>query len=345
MEKELTIVLIVLLILFIIYMIIQKTDVCSIVRNEREEFNVGAEWTRNKTLGAIGTGLFLTAGGAALAAKKLKNTSIIEKFKIEKNELIKLLNKMGNIILNWEWELSENDLKIDFLLEKNYGFAGSLPKLLNKSNPIFSIMMHREEKHEDYVDRVDWTLYNTVGISGGEWRRFGRYSNKDFNETEWNNLSKKYGDILQNMINILKSVPVLNEEKQAEVKEACKASVTDDSSTCIANTPITELIRSLKFPSEKDEGAAMVSLVKSINNIDDKIKEIKENILEKMKTPDFIKENFDNIALLIKKFRVLAFKSKQLINLNDLLNAANSDINQYPDSYVSDKVQKFFQTV
>ena len=42
MEKELTSVLIVLLILFIIYMLIQKTDVCSIVRNEREYFSVGA---------------------------------------------------------------------------------------------------------------------------------------------------------------------------------------------------------------------------------------------------------------------------------------------------------------
>ena len=42
MEKELTSVLIVLLILFIIYMLIQKTDVCSIVRNEREYFGVGA---------------------------------------------------------------------------------------------------------------------------------------------------------------------------------------------------------------------------------------------------------------------------------------------------------------
>ena len=41
MEKELTMVLIVLVILFIIYMLIQKTGVCSIVRNEREEFNVG----------------------------------------------------------------------------------------------------------------------------------------------------------------------------------------------------------------------------------------------------------------------------------------------------------------
>ena len=46
MEKELTsvliVLLIVLLILFIIYMLIQKTDVCSIVRNEREYFGVGA---------------------------------------------------------------------------------------------------------------------------------------------------------------------------------------------------------------------------------------------------------------------------------------------------------------
>ena len=41
MEKELTMVLVVLVILFIIYMLIQKTGVCSIVRNEREEFNVG----------------------------------------------------------------------------------------------------------------------------------------------------------------------------------------------------------------------------------------------------------------------------------------------------------------
>jgi hypothetical protein len=43
MEDQLTIVLLVLLILFIIYMFIQNSDVCSIVRNKREKFNVGAQ--------------------------------------------------------------------------------------------------------------------------------------------------------------------------------------------------------------------------------------------------------------------------------------------------------------
>ena len=43
MEDQLTIVLMVLLILFIIYILIQKSSVCSIVRNEREDFSIGAQ--------------------------------------------------------------------------------------------------------------------------------------------------------------------------------------------------------------------------------------------------------------------------------------------------------------
>ena len=85
MEKELTSVLIVLLILFIIYMLIQKTDVCSIVRNEREYFGVGAgryadakkkagDFYAKHPYAAIGTTMFaapaialggVTAAGAA----------------------------------------------------------------------------------------------------------------------------------------------------------------------------------------------------------------------------------------------------------------------------------------
>ena len=53
MEKELTMVLVVLVILFIIYMLIQKTGVCSIVRNEREEFNVGV-LSRKRAAVAVG---------------------------------------------------------------------------------------------------------------------------------------------------------------------------------------------------------------------------------------------------------------------------------------------------
>ena len=72
MEKELTIVLIVLLILFFIYMIIQKTDVCSIVRNEKEEFNVGAKLKNWKTAaGVLASGAVLT-GGAVVAKNKYK---------------------------------------------------------------------------------------------------------------------------------------------------------------------------------------------------------------------------------------------------------------------------------
>ena len=72
MEKELTIVLIVLLILFFIYMVIQKTDVCSIVRNEKEEFNVGAKLKNWKTAaGVLASGAVLT-GGAVVAKNKYK---------------------------------------------------------------------------------------------------------------------------------------------------------------------------------------------------------------------------------------------------------------------------------
>ena len=72
MEKELTIVLIVLLILFIIYMVIQKTDVCSIVRNEREEFNVGALSRKNIGLSLLGIGAVAGVGGYISNKKKLK---------------------------------------------------------------------------------------------------------------------------------------------------------------------------------------------------------------------------------------------------------------------------------
>ena len=62
MEIKLTRVLIVLLILFIIYMVIQKTGVCSIVRNEREEFNVGAgRFISNRTKAEMGLSLGLGA--------------------------------------------------------------------------------------------------------------------------------------------------------------------------------------------------------------------------------------------------------------------------------------------
>ena len=72
MEKELTIVLIVLLILFFIYMIIQKTDVCSIVRNEKEEFNVGALSRKNIGLSLLGIGAVAGVGGYISNKKKLK---------------------------------------------------------------------------------------------------------------------------------------------------------------------------------------------------------------------------------------------------------------------------------
>jgi len=72
MEKELTTVLIVLLILFIIYMFIQNSDVCSIVRNEKEEFNVGAKLKNWKTAaGVLASGAVLT-GGAVVAKNKYK---------------------------------------------------------------------------------------------------------------------------------------------------------------------------------------------------------------------------------------------------------------------------------
>jgi len=72
MEKELTSVLIVLLILFIIYMLIQKSDVCSIVRNEKEEFNVGAKLKNwQKAVGVLATGAVLT-GGAVVNRKDNK---------------------------------------------------------------------------------------------------------------------------------------------------------------------------------------------------------------------------------------------------------------------------------
>jgi len=72
MEKELTIVLIVLLILFIIYMVIQKTEVCSIVRNEREKFNVGAPSRKNIGLSLLGIGAVAGVGGYISNKKKLK---------------------------------------------------------------------------------------------------------------------------------------------------------------------------------------------------------------------------------------------------------------------------------
>tara|TARA_B110000285_G_C14822959_1_gene467384 strand:+ start:39 stop:608 length:570 start_codon:yes stop_codon:yes gene_type:complete len=75
LEQNLTIVLMVLLILFIIYMFIQKTAVCSIVRNEREEFNVGAKLKRWQKIG-LATGGTLAVGATtygAIVAKKSHN--------------------------------------------------------------------------------------------------------------------------------------------------------------------------------------------------------------------------------------------------------------------------------
>ena len=81
LEQNLTIVLMVLLILFIIYMFIQKTAVCSIVRNEREEFNVGAKLKRWQKIG-LATGGTLAAGATtygAIVAKKSHNKKKREK--------------------------------------------------------------------------------------------------------------------------------------------------------------------------------------------------------------------------------------------------------------------------
>ena len=83
MKEQLNIILLVLLILFIIYLFIKNSNVCSIVRNEKEEFNVGVglwDYTkhhagkfkrtleRNKEKIALGT---VAAAGTLYAGKKL----------------------------------------------------------------------------------------------------------------------------------------------------------------------------------------------------------------------------------------------------------------------------------
>ena len=101
MEKELTIVLIVLLILFFLYMIIQKTDVCSIVRNEKEEFNVGAKLKNWKTAaGVLASGAVLT-GGAVVAKNKYKQ----HKYKLHK---LNLLNEMKNDWAHYDELITED---------------------------------------------------------------------------------------------------------------------------------------------------------------------------------------------------------------------------------------------
>ena len=59
MEEELAIILIVLLILFIIYMFIQKSNVCSIVRNKREEFSLNPYGGNDKMKRLIRAGVLV----------------------------------------------------------------------------------------------------------------------------------------------------------------------------------------------------------------------------------------------------------------------------------------------
>ena len=88
METELIIVFIILLILFIIYLFIKKTDVCSIIHrtDEKEEFNVGAEfknwkpWQKGAAgLGAVATAAALAKGSYILADEHIFNS---ENYKI-----------------------------------------------------------------------------------------------------------------------------------------------------------------------------------------------------------------------------------------------------------------------
>ena len=53
-------------------MVIQKTEVCSIVRNEREKFNVGAPSRKNIGLSLLGIGAVAGVGGYISNKKKLK---------------------------------------------------------------------------------------------------------------------------------------------------------------------------------------------------------------------------------------------------------------------------------
>ena len=111
MEKELIIVFIVLLILFIIYILIQKTDVCSIIhRNEKEDFSVGAKlknWHKGAVglgaIGAMGTGMYLLSGCHEGKIKydctdKICNTDSNKCERIKVDDLVKIDLYMGEML-------------------------------------------------------------------------------------------------------------------------------------------------------------------------------------------------------------------------------------------------------